>query len=45
MSLIFEPITLDKQKKYLEHFAVCSQKTSDYSFVKDWGQLLCEFDT
>jgi len=37
MSLIFEPITLDKQKKYLEHFAVCSQKASDYSFVNLWG--------
>ncbi len=37
MSLIFEPITLDKQKEYSNHFALCSQKASDYSFVNLWG--------
>jgi hypothetical protein len=37
MSLIFEPITLDKQKQYSEYFSMCSQKTSDYSFVNLWG--------
>ena len=37
MSLIFEPITLDKQKEYSEYFSMCSQKTSDYSFVNLWG--------
>ncbi len=31
MSLIFEPITLDKQKEYSEYFSMCSQKTSDYT--------------
>jgi hypothetical protein len=37
MSLIFEPITLDKQKEYSAYFSMCSQKTSDYSFVNLWG--------
>ena len=37
MSLIFEPITLDKQKEYSNHFVLCSQKASDYSFVNLWG--------
>ncbi|MGD8768914.1 MAG: phosphatidylglycerol lysyltransferase domain-containing protein [Desulfobacterales bacterium] len=37
MSLNFEPITLDKQKEYSKHFALCSQKASDYSFVNLWG--------
>ena len=37
MSFIFEPINLDKQKEYSEHFAGCSQKASDYSFVNLWG--------
>ena len=37
MSLLFEPITLDKQKQYSEYFSMCSQKTSDYSFVNLWG--------
>jgi uncharacterized protein len=37
MSLIFEPITLDKQKEYSDYFSMCSQKTSDYSFVNLWG--------
>ncbi len=37
MSLVFEPITLDKQKEYSEYFSMCSQKTSDYSFVNLWG--------
>lgn len=37
MSLVFEPITLGKQKEYSEYFSMCSQKTSDYSFVNLWG--------
>jgi len=37
MPLNFEPIHLDKQNKYLKHFAKCSQKASDYSFVNLWG--------
>ena len=37
MSLNFEPIILDKQHEYLECFAQCSQKASDYSFVNLWG--------
>ena len=37
MSLTFEPINPDKQKEYSEHFTVCSQKASDYSFVNLWG--------
>jgi hypothetical protein len=37
MSLIFEPISLDKQNKYLKCFSQCSQKASDYSFVNLWG--------
>jgi hypothetical protein len=37
MSLIFEPITLDKQKEYSNHFALCSQKASEYSFVNLLG--------
>ena len=37
MSLVFEPITLDKQKDYSKYFALCSQKASDYSFVNLWG--------
>ena len=37
MPLNFEPIRLDKQNKYLKHFAQCSQKASDYSFVNLWG--------
>jgi hypothetical protein len=37
MSLLFESITLDKQKQYSEYFSMCSQKTSDYSFVNLWG--------
>jgi hypothetical protein len=37
MSLVFESITLDKQKDYSKYFALCSQKASDYSFVNLWG--------
>lgn len=37
MSLNFEPISLDKQNKYLKCFSQCSQKASDYSFVNLWG--------
>ncbi len=37
MSLVFEPITLDKQKEYSKYLSMCSQKTSDYSFVNLWG--------
>ena len=37
MTLHFEPITLDRQHDYLNHFNRCSQKTSDYSFMNLWG--------
>jgi len=37
MPLNFEPISLDKQNKYLKCFSLCSQKASDYSFVNLWG--------
>ena len=37
MLLDFEPIKLDKQLDYSNHFAACSQKASDYSFVNLWG--------
>jgi hypothetical protein len=37
MRLDFEPISLDRQLEYLNHFAACSQKASDYSFVNLWG--------
>ncbi len=37
MSLSFEQITLNRQNAYLERFAACSQKSSDYSFVNLWG--------
>ncbi len=35
--LQFEPITLDKQSRYLKYFSLCPQKTSDYSFINLWG--------
>lgn len=37
MKLFFEPITIDKQNKYLDYFSRCPQKTSDYSFINLWG--------
>lgn len=37
MPLNFEPISLEKQDKYLTRYAECSQKASDYSFVNLWG--------
>jgi uncharacterized protein len=37
MTLNFEPIHLNKQDKYIKHFAECSQMPSDYSFVNLWG--------
>jgi len=37
MPLNFEPITLDKQDAYLDHFSKCTQKTSEYSFINLWG--------
>ena len=37
MKLLFEPITIEKQNKYLEYFSRCPQKTSDYSFINLWG--------
>jgi hypothetical protein len=37
MRLNFDPITLDKQRDYLEYFVACPQKASDYSFVNLWG--------
>jgi len=37
MLLDFEPINLDKQLEYFNHFTACSEKASDYSFVNLWG--------
>jgi len=37
MKLNFTPINLERQSDYLERFALCAQKTSDYSFVNLWG--------
>ena len=37
MSLIFEPISLDRQNDYLELLSQCPQITSDYSFLNLWG--------
>jgi len=37
MSLIFEPVTFDKQKPYLRYLANCPQISSDYSFVNLWA--------
>jgi len=37
MTLQFEPITIDQQQDYLEHFRGCTQRASDYSFVNLWG--------
>ncbi len=37
MTLQFEPVTIDRQKDYLELFRACAQKASDYSFVNIWG--------
>lgn len=33
----FTPVSLDRQAEYLERFAQCPQKASDYSFVNIWG--------
>ncbi|NNL78272.1 MAG: DUF2156 domain-containing protein [Desulfobacterales bacterium] len=37
MALQFEPISLEKQKEYLELLARCPQVASDYSFLNLWG--------
>ena len=37
MSLIYEPIELDRQEAYLEYLQMCPQKTSDYSFMNLWA--------
>jgi hypothetical protein len=37
MSLVFEPINLERQDAYLEYLDACSQKASDYSFVNLWS--------
>ena len=37
MFLDFSPISLEKQAAYLERFAKCPQKASDYSFINLWG--------
>ena len=37
MTLQFEPVTIDRQQDYLEHFRGCTQRASDYSFVNLWG--------
>jgi uncharacterized protein len=37
MSLVFEPIELQRQKDYCRHFSQCDQQASDYSFANLWG--------
>ena len=37
MSLLFEPINIEKQDLYLTYLAKCPQITSDYSFVNLWA--------
>lgn len=37
MPFQFEPIKLDRQNEYLECWAHCPQKASDYSFVNLWA--------
>jgi uncharacterized protein len=37
MSLNFEPISLNKQDRYLKYFSQLPQKASDYSFINLWG--------
>lgn len=37
MSHLFQPISLSGQVEYNRHLALCSQKSSDYSFVNLWG--------
>lgn len=37
MRLTFEPVSLEKQKDYLEHLARCPQVASDYSFLNVWA--------
>ncbi len=35
--LKFEPITLDKQKKYLQYLSVTEEKSADYTFINLFG--------
>jgi hypothetical protein len=37
MPLRFEPISLDRQKDYLDLLAACPQAASDYSFLNIWA--------
>jgi hypothetical protein len=37
MSYEFEPLSLDRRAAYLERFARCPEKASDYSFANIWG--------
>ena len=37
MSMVFEPIDLDRQSEYLAKLAQCDQIASDYSFINLWG--------
>jgi hypothetical protein len=37
MRLSFEPVSLDKQKDYLDRLARCPQVASDYSFLNLWA--------
>jgi uncharacterized protein len=37
MPLSFEPISLDRQKDYLQLLAACPQVASDYSFLNIWA--------
>ena len=37
MSLVFEPISLEKQAEYTKLFESCPQPSSDYTFANLWG--------
>ncbi|MBW1842325.1 MAG: DUF2156 domain-containing protein [Deltaproteobacteria bacterium] len=37
MPLQFEPVSIDKQDRYINRLAACPGKTSDYSFVNIWA--------
>ena len=37
MTLNYSPLTLEMQEDYSAHFGLCSEKTSDYTFVNIWA--------
>jgi hypothetical protein len=37
MDLLFEPVTLEKQRVYLDYLARCPERSSDYSFLNIWA--------